>query len=92
MRDLTAILMGDPGTHPRRAPTPYERLHANSMPQAGASLHKRYSKDYEWPVGEVRIFKEKRNAATAQQRLYMKGMAASFTSLKDGTFAVRRVG
>lgn len=26
LRDVTAILMGDPGTHPRRHPTPEQRV------------------------------------------------------------------
>ena len=91
MRDLTAILMGDPAATYRRPPTPEERAKANMMPQAGDSYTKRYSKDYEWPVGHARVFADKRSARLAQQRLYQKGMAASFTSLPDGTFKIIRV-
>lgn len=91
MKDLTAILMGDPAATYRRPPTAEERAKANMMPQAGDSIHKRYSKDYEWSLGEAKIFADKRSARLAQQRLYQKGMAASFTSLKDGTFKILRV-
>lgn len=91
MRDLTAILMGDPAATYRRPPTPEERAKANMMPQAGDSYTKRYSKDYEWPLGEAKVFADKRSARLAQQRLYQKGMAASFTAQKDGTFKVLRV-
>ena len=91
MKDLTAILMGDPSAAHRRQPTPDEMARANSIPQAGDSIHKRYSKDYEWPLGEAKIFADKRSARLAQQRLYQKGMAASFTSMKDGTFKILRV-
>lgn len=89
MRDLTAILMGDPAATYRRPPTEAEKARANAMPiETG---RKRWSFVYDWPVGEVRVYQTEREARCVQQAMYQKGLAASSMKQRDGTFRVVRV-
>ena len=89
MKDLTAILMGDPAAAHRREPTEEEKAKANAMPIDRG--RKRWSFVYDWPIGEARFYPTEREARTVQQAMYQKGLAGSAMKQKDGTFRVIRV-
>lgn len=92
MRDITAIIMGDPGTHPRRMPTQREseQLQARTTYEQNR-VHVRHSPLRQWQVDEVRTFTDRRAARNAQCGLYNKGMLATLRTNKDGTITVRRI-
>ena len=92
MRDITSIIMGDPGTHPRRSPTEREiqQLQARITHEQNR-VHAKYSPLRLWPVGETRIFTDRKAARNAQTGLYNKGMLATLRTNKDGTITVRRI-
>jgi hypothetical protein len=89
MRDLTPILMGDPGTHPRRNPTP-EEIEKQETFLDWKRNNVRYSPIREWPVGELRTFPDFKSARSAQTSLYQKGLCGSLRKVGDGTYTVRR--
>lgn len=93
MKDLTPILMGDPGTHPRRAPTKEEaeKMRARTVYEQKRAFTRRHSDLYEWKVGEVRTFPTWRNAKSKQDGLYQKGMLGMLRKVDETTYTVRRV-
>lgn len=92
MKDLTAILMGDPGVHPRRAPTQQE---IDQMKLRTAyeqkRVHARWSPLRDWKIGEVRTFATFREAKAKVSGLYVKGMCGSIRTKGDGTYTVTRM-
>lgn len=94
MRDLTAILMGDPAATYRRPPTPDEMMRPNAVnghEQMRQKGRKRTSDYYQWQVGESRQFDTFREAKNKVTGLYLKGMTGSIRSRKDGTYTVTRM-
>ena len=94
MRDLTAVLMGDPAASYRRPPTEQERHRPNSLDD---QVHvrkvgrKRTSDYYHWKIGEARQFSSFREAKNRVAGLYSKGMLGSLRTRKDGTYTVTRM-
>ena len=93
MRDLTALLMGDPGTQPRRAPTEAEKAR---WQQLGATRidpgqGRGWSELRQWKIGEVRTFQTLREAKAKVSGLYVKGMCGSIRTKGDGTYTVTRM-
>lgn len=93
MKDLTPILMGDPGTHPRRAPTKEEaeKMRARTVYEQKRAFGTKYSKIYDWQIWETRTFTTKREAKSKQDQLYQKGMQGILRKVDDNTYTVRRV-
>lgn len=94
MKDLTALLMGDPAAAHRRAPTQAEMVRPNAVcghEQVRQRGRKRTSDYYQWQVGESRNFDTFREAKNKVTGLYLKGMTGSIRSRKDGTYTVTRM-
>lgn len=93
MKDLTPILMGDPGTSPRRAPTQeeIEKMRSRTVYEQKRAFSSKYSKIYEWKLWETRTFATKREAKSKQDGLYQNGMQGMLRKAEDGTYIVRRV-
>lgn len=93
MRDLTAILMGDPSATYRRPPTERER----TEPKHGAAYEQQrvrtiVENTFAHPAGSERIFSSWQKARNFQKMLNAKGFKASLRSNDDGTYLVRRIG
>jgi len=92
MKDLTAVLMGDPAATYRRAPTERERLGMKAATSHEQKRNARKNTDtFDWPVGVERIYTSWRKARNAQSTLYAKQMQGILRTRKDGTVSVRRV-
>lgn len=92
MRDITSIIMGDPGTHPRRAPTEREMAEWKQLTshEQNKAPPKRSLVD-EWEVGEGRWFETWRKAKNAQSTFYIRGLVASIKRNEDGSYTVTRL-
>ena len=93
MRDLTPYLMGDPGTHPRRAPTDAEkaRWQQQGATRTEPGQGRGWSELRQWKIGEVRTFATFREAKAKVSGLYVKGMCGSIRTKPDGTYTVTRM-
>lgn len=92
MRDITPILMGDPGSSPRRMPTERE-MREWKAPTSHEQKKKTPEREniFVWPLGHERIFTSWRKARNAQSILYSKGLLGILRTNSDGTVSVRRV-
>lgn len=92
MKDLTALLMGDPGVHPRRDPTEAEKIrHQLVAPRIEPGQGRGWSELRQWKIGEVRTFQTFREAKAKVSGLYVKGMCGSIRTKPDGTYTVTRM-
>jgi hypothetical protein len=91
MRNLTAYLMGDPGTHPRRNPTEQERQRLS--PPCSHDWRARPVRDgvfSSWQIGEVRAFESAKKARSKLNQMWLKGWHGSYVQAGDVWIVTRR--
>lgn len=89
-RDVTAELLGDPGSQPRRVPTEQEiERSRRPLMEPYATPRKKSSPIYDWKIGEGKLFATRGMARSAQNQLYIKGMLGAARKTDTGFLVTR---